>query len=157
MSHLYCNWHVHQNFLFTWKWPVDVWSFLSSHLSFSVLTSIQNHFSFCSDFPLPLETPVASTLDLTVASVHQSHVRRTAHREAIRSRARGSQRHVLHEAEGSQDHRGVPFVLTGAGAGSQRACRRGSRKLRVWQSNFAHLSGCSWEECTEKSSSKKDQ
>lgn len=157
MFHPYSSWHVHQNFLFTWKWHVDMWSLPFLHLSFLVYTSTRPHFPFSSDSPLPVDTAVTRTFDLIVASVCQSRIKRRAHREAIHGRARGYQHHVLHEAERSQDHRRVPFVLTGTGAGSQRAHRRGSRKLREWQNNSAHLSGCSWEECTKKSSSKKDQ
>lgn len=157
MVHPFCNWRVHKSFLFTWKWHINVWFLLFYTCAFLVFISIQHHFSFCFDFLLPVDTPVPSILDLLVASLCQSHTRRTAHPGVLRGRARGTEHHVLHEAEGSQDHRGVPFVLTGTWAGSQGARRRGSRKLREWQSNSGNLSGCPREECTKKSSSKKDQ
>lgn len=62
--------------------------FASSHLAFSVFLSVQSHFSFCSDFLLFTDTLVTRVLDLTVASVCQSHTRKTALQEEIHSKVR---------------------------------------------------------------------
>lgn len=56
------------------------------HTIFFCFPKCTKSLALCSDFLLPIDTPIVSVLDLIVASICQSHKRRAAHQDEIHSR-----------------------------------------------------------------------
>lgn len=82
MVHPFCNWHIHQNFLLLEN---DTWIYRLCFFTpiFFCFPKYTKSFTFLFWFSTSIDTPVTSILDLLVASIGQSHVRRTAHPEVL--------------------------------------------------------------------------